>query len=64
MSLVDGDEAHAHVAELDLENLGGETLRGHVKQLHVAEDAILKRADYLAAFHARVYGHRPNPLGP
>ena len=56
MALVDGDEAHAHAAQLGEEDVGGEALGRYVEKLVAAQDAVVERYDDAVAAHARVDG--------
>ena len=60
MCLIDRDERHIHVAQLGLKELGRESLRRYIKQLHASKDTILKDAQYLFVLLSAIDSFCPN----
>ena len=58
MGLVDGDEAHLHVAELLLEQVGADAFRRNVEQLHAAQHRIVEHLQNVGVCHAGIDGRR------
>ena len=60
MCLIDRDERHIHVAQLGLKELGRESLRRYIEQLHASKDTIFKDAQYLFVLLSAIDSFCPN----